>query len=39
MILDEDLLKEIDRVLDDGDLSTGNFRLGGDGGPLFILEP
>ena len=39
MILAEDLLKEIDRVLDDGDLSTGNFRLGGDGGPLFILEP
>lgn len=39
VILDEELLKEIDRALDDGDLTTGSFRLGGDGGPLFILEP
>jgi type II secretory pathway pseudopilin PulG len=39
VILDEELLKEIDRVLDDGNLTTGSFRLGGDGGPLFILEP
>ena len=39
VILDEELLKEIDRALDDGDLTTGSFRFGGDGGPLFILEP
>ena len=39
VILDVELMKEIDRALDDGDLNTGSFRLGGDGGPLFILEP
>lgn len=39
VILDQELLLEIDRSLDDGDLTTGSFRLGGDGGPLFILEP
>ena len=39
VILDVELLQEIDRSLDDGELTTGSFRLGGDGGPLFILEP
>ena len=39
VILDVELLTEIDRALDDGDLTTGSFRIGGDGGPLFILEP
>ena len=39
VLLDAELLKEIDSALDDGDLNTGTFRLGGDGGPLFILEP
>ena len=39
VILDVDLMEEIDRTLDDGDLNTGSFRLGGDGGPLLILEP
>jgi type II secretory pathway pseudopilin PulG len=39
VILDQELLQEIDAALDDGDLNTGSFRLGGDGGPLFILEP
>lgn len=39
VILDVELLKEIDRSLDDGDLNTGSFRIGGDGGPLYILEP
>ena len=39
VILDVELLREIDRALDDGELTTGSFRLGGDGGPLFILEP
>lgn len=39
VILDVALMQEIDRVLDDGNLSTGSFRLGGDGGPLLIIEP
>jgi type II secretory pathway pseudopilin PulG len=39
VILDVELLKEIDRALDNGDLTSGSFRIGGDGGPLFILEP
>ena len=39
VLLDQALLEEIDRALDDGELTTGSFRLGGDGGPLFILEP
>lgn len=39
VILDQDLLEEIDSALDDGNLSTGSFRLGGDGTPLYILEP
>jgi type II secretory pathway pseudopilin PulG len=39
VLLDVELLKEIDQALDDGDLATGSFRIGGDGGPLFILEP
>lgn len=38
VIMDADLLEELDRVLDDGNLSTGNFRLSGEGGPLYILE-
>lgn len=39
LLTDPDLLEEIDTILDDGDLTTGNFRLSGDGGPLFVLEP
>jgi prepilin-type N-terminal cleavage/methylation domain-containing protein len=39
VIMDEELLLEIDRSLDDGVLTTGSFRLSGDGGPIFILEP
>jgi type II secretory pathway pseudopilin PulG len=39
VILDVELLKLIDQTLDDGELTTGSFRIGGDGGPLFILEP
>lgn len=39
VLLDQALLEEIDRALDDGVITTGSFRLGGDGGPLFILEP
>lgn len=32
-------LEDIDKRLDDGDLSTGSFRLGFDQEPLFIIEP
>jgi type II secretory pathway pseudopilin PulG len=39
MLVDADLLEEIDQTLDDGDLTNGSFRLSGDGGPLYILEP
>lgn len=37
LILDDDLLLDIDQALDDGNLSTGMFRLG-EGQPLFIIE-
>jgi type II secretory pathway pseudopilin PulG len=39
ILYDMDLLEEIDREIDDGDLTTGSFRLNGDGGPIYILEP
>jgi type II secretory pathway pseudopilin PulG len=39
VLLDMDLMEEIDRELDDGDLTNGSFRLNADGGPIFILEP
>ncbi len=39
LLVDADLIREIDRELDDGELESGNFRLSGDGGPLYILEP
>lgn len=39
LIVDADLFEEIDEALDDGDLATGNFRLGFGDCPLFILEP
>src|SRR5258708_3970631 len=39
VLLDMDLLEEIDRELDDGDLNAGSFRLNADGGPIYILEP
>lgn len=34
---DADLYETIDRVIDDGDLNTGNFRLGSDDEPVFIV--
>jgi len=39
LLMDLDLLQELDRVLDDGNLDSGNFRLGFGNCPLLILEP
>ena len=39
LLVDLELYKEIDAALDDGNLSTGNFRLGNNNCLLFILEP
>jgi prepilin-type N-terminal cleavage/methylation domain-containing protein len=36
---DLDLWEAIDRVIDDGNLATGNFRLGSDDQPIFIISP
>lgn len=39
LMVDADLYETIDEALDDGDLTSGNFRLGFGDCPLFILEP
>lgn len=39
MLVDATLYQEIDQLLDDGNLATGNFRLGTDNCLLFIIEP
>jgi type II secretory pathway pseudopilin PulG len=39
MLQDAELFRELDQQLDDGNLETGSFRISGDGGPIFILEP
>jgi prepilin-type N-terminal cleavage/methylation domain-containing protein len=39
LLIDADQLKEIDFAIDDGDLTTGNFRLGSGNAPLFVVEP
>jgi prepilin-type N-terminal cleavage/methylation domain-containing protein len=42
LLLDTELYQEIDAILDDGNLNTGNFVVSQDGGNtylLFILEP
>jgi prepilin-type N-terminal cleavage/methylation domain-containing protein len=36
---DVDLLEAIDSVIDDGNLATGNFRIGADDEPVFIIAP
>jgi prepilin-type N-terminal cleavage/methylation domain-containing protein len=38
VILDDELLLEIDKAIDDGDLSAGVFRRGNGNYPLFIIE-
>jgi prepilin-type N-terminal cleavage/methylation domain-containing protein len=38
MLVDLEQLLDIDRAIDDGDLSTGNFRLGFGNGVIFIIE-
>ena len=39
VLLDADLMQAIDAELDDGDLTTGNFRSGFGDVPIYILEP
>ena len=39
LLVDADMLVLIDRDLDDGDLTTGSFRLGFGDCPLYIIEP
>jgi general secretion pathway protein G len=39
MIQDVDLLEAIDRVIDDGNLATGNFKIGAEDEPVFIVTP
>ena len=39
LIVDLELYRLIDQALDDGNLSTGNFRLGTNNCPILILEP
>lgn len=37
--MDLDLLEAIDRVIDDGNLATGSFRIGADDEPVYIISP
>jgi type II secretory pathway pseudopilin PulG len=39
LLVDLEMFEEMDRMLDDGNLSTGNFVLGFGNSPLLILEP
>ncbi len=39
LLVDLEMFREMDRRLDDGNLSTGNFVLGFGNCPLLILEP
>jgi type II secretory pathway pseudopilin PulG len=39
LTIDADLMTEIDESLDDGDLTTGNFRKGFNDCPILIIEP
>jgi prepilin-type N-terminal cleavage/methylation domain-containing protein len=36
---DLDLWEEIDRLIDDGNLATGNFRVGAEDEPVYIVSP
>ncbi len=39
LLVDPEMYEEMDRMLDDGNLATGNFVLGFGGSPVLILEP
>jgi prepilin-type N-terminal cleavage/methylation domain-containing protein len=39
LVIDPVQFLDIDRAIDDGDLTTGSFRLGFGNCPLFIIEP
>lgn len=39
VVQDADLFEAIDRVLDDGNLSSGNFQIGAENEPVFIVAP
>jgi len=39
VIQDLDLMEAIDKIIDDGNLATGNFRIGADDEPVFIVAP
>ena len=39
VVPDLDLLEAVDRIIDDGNLATGNFRLGADDEPVFVITP
>lgn len=39
VVQDVDLFEAIDRVMDDGNLNTGAFRIGSDDEPVFIVSP
>lgn len=38
VVQDADLLEAIDSVMDDGNLSTGSFRIGADDEPIYIVS-
>ncbi len=39
LVEDADLWLAMDRAIDDGNLSTGNFRVGANSEPVFIVQP
>lgn len=39
VLQDLELWESVDRVIDDGNLNTGNFRIGGEGTPIFVIAP
>lgn len=39
VVEDVDLMETIDRIIDDGVLTTGNFRIGADNEPVYIVAP
>ena len=39
VVLDLDLMESVDRIIDDGNLATGNFRIGADDEPVYLVSP